>query len=159
MADASIPILDSEPLKLVFNANKLGYSGDSLADYLRDNGIEVEFSDRELVVLMATPDNSEADYLRLESAMQSLSKKPPIKKEGGAKIYASRPRRVMSVRDAVLSECEIISCADAVGRIAATPSVSCPPAIPIVVSGELITRDAVDLFIEYGIEKIEVVKQ
>ena len=46
----------------------------------------------------------------------------------------------------------------AVGRICAAPTVSCPPAIPIAVSGERITREHVALFEAYGIEEIDVVK-
>jgi arginine/lysine/ornithine decarboxylase len=46
----------------------------------------------------------------------------------------------------------------AMGRISASPTVSCPPAIPIAVSGEEITEEAVNLFKKYGIREVEVVK-
>ena len=49
--------------------------------------------------------------------------------------------------------------AEAVGRICAAPAVSCPPAIPIMVSGETVPPEALPLFARYGIEKAAVVKE
>ena len=40
----------------------------------------------------------------------------------------------------------------------ALPTVSCPPAIPIVVSGEVIGPAALELFAAYGVETVSVVK-
>ena len=46
----------------------------------------------------------------------------------------------------------------ALGRVCAMPTVSCPPAIPIVVSGERITPAAVELMQQYHIDTIAVIK-
>ena len=46
----------------------------------------------------------------------------------------------------------------ALGRVCAMPAVSCPPAIPIAVSGEVITPAAVELFERYGMESVTVLK-
>ena len=64
----------------------------------------------------------------------------------------------MNIREAIFSQWEEVDCEDAVGRICASPCVSCPPAIPIAASGEKITAEMAELFKAYGIEKIEVVK-
>ena len=61
-----------------------------------------------------------------------------------------------TIRQAVFAPQERIPCKDALGRVCAMPAVSCPPAIPIAVSGELITPAAVKLFERYGIETVEV---
>ena len=58
-----------------------------------------------------------------------------------------------------MSAHEIIDIKEAKGRICASPTVSCPPAIPIAISGQIITDKEIDLFQKYNIEKIEVVKQ
>ena len=68
------------------------------------------------------------------------------------------PERKMNIREAIFSQWEEVDCEDAVGRICASPCVSCPPAIPIAASGEEITAEMAELFKAYGIEKIEVVK-
>ena len=51
-------------MKIVLNAAKIGYSGDELANYLREKGIEPEYADCEYVVLMPTPENSEEEIGR-----------------------------------------------------------------------------------------------
>ena len=44
----------------------------------------------------------------------------------------------------------------ALGRVCALPTVACPPAIPIAVSGEAIGPAAVELFRLYGGEQVAV---
>ena len=66
-------------------------------------------------------------------------------------------RRETSVRCAMFSHQEKIAIEDAKGRICASPTVGCPPAIPIVVSGEVIDDDAIRLFEYYGIKDVFVV--
>lgn len=64
----------------------------------------------------------------------------------------------MSVRAAIFSESEEIPVSQSVGRTAALPSVSCPPAVPVVVSGEVISEEHIKIFDYYGIKKISVIK-
>ena len=71
----------------------------------------------------------------------------------------SLPKQVMRIREALFSPWEEIPVAQAVGRICAAPTVSCPPAVPIVVSGEVIQKDAVDVFSYYGRKTVCVVQE
>ena len=57
----------------------------------------------------------------------------------------------------MFSKQERVSIKEAKGRICAAPIVGCPPAIPIVVSGEIITEETIQLFSYYGIKDISVV--
>ena len=64
----------------------------------------------------------------------------------------------MTPREAMLSpsrECDVRS---AVGCVLSQPSVSCPPAIPVVVCGEVIDESAVSVFRYYGIDKCRIVE-
>ena len=45
-----------------------------------------------------------------------------------------------------------------IGRIASAASVGCPPAVPVVVGGELIDENAVRVMKYYGIKKCRVIK-
>ena len=65
---------------------------------------------------------------------------------------------VTAAVSAMLSKKELVSVDNAIGRICASPTVSCPPAVPIVISGERITEYDVKLFKHYGINKISVIK-
>ena len=59
----------------------------------------------------------------------------------------------------MLCPSETINVNDSLGRVLASPSVSCPPAVPIVMCGEEIDKDAVKSFQYYGIKNINVVKK
>ena len=47
----------------------------------------------------------------------------------------------------------------ALGQVLATPTVSCPPAIPIVLCGEKIDAQAIECFKYYGIDFCQVIKE
>ena len=123
---------------------------------MRNNYIEVEFYDNDFVVLMMTPQNSDVDFQRLTDVFTKYQPKEIIGKEN---ISVFCPERMMSVRKAVFSDCEIIDVDAAVGRVCAELTVSCPPAVPIVVSGEFITAETVALLKYNGISGIKVVKE
>lgn len=73
---AALPLaLDSparEPMKLTLDAAALGLTGQALADYLRQNGMECEYADPRYLVLMFTPENPAEDIARLEAALAEL---------------------------------------------------------------------------------------
>lgn len=151
-----ISLLDGEPLKIVINAQKSGYSGFELSAMLRQNGIEAEFCDRDFLVLMLTPQNTDEDFKKLEGVFSKLSKKTPV---NDFEIdIPTAPKTKMSIRNAVFAESEIVCAENSIGRICAAPTVSCPPAVPVVVSGEEITPNVANLLKYYGIDKIKVVK-
>ena len=148
-------VMDGDPLKLTVFTGKMGYTGQEVANVLRKNNVECEFADLEAVVLMATPENTDRDLEKVLAAFGSLSPKAEISM---AQMPLVLPERKMKIREAMFSLWEEVDCEDAVGRICASPCVSCPPAIPIAASGEEITAEMVKLFKAYGIEKIQVVK-
>lgn len=144
-----------EPLKIVINAAKAGYTGGELADILRKCGIECEFCDCEYLVLMVTPKNRENDLEKLISAFESITPRSPLVMDD---VKPTEAKSAMRIRAAVLSESETVAAKAAVGRICASPSVSCPPAVPIAISGEVIGLEEVKLFEHYCIDSVEVVK-
>ena len=52
---------------------------------------------------------------------------------------------------------EEIDTSKAKGRVLASATVSCPPAIPILVCGEVVNDTALELFEYYSIDKIRVI--
>ena len=146
----------TEPLKIVLRADKFGYTGDELADLLREYSVEPEFSDRDYLVLMLTPENCEEGCARVFAAFSSIKPREAIAPTSLSVI--SGHERAISVREAVFSDFEILPIEKALGRVAAAPTVSCPPAVPIVISGEIIGKDDVELFSYYGISEISVIK-
>jgi arginine/lysine/ornithine decarboxylase len=64
----------------------------------------------------------------------------------------------MSIRDALYSQVEKIDVKRAEGRVYSDTLISCPPAIPVLMSGEIVSREAIDLMLRLGITQISVVK-
>lgn len=146
----------NEPLKLTVAPKSFGYTGKELAALLLKNDIVVEFSDPDFTVMMVTPETGAEGLERLTRAMLSIPKRKPI---CGAHPVLKQAERVMSPRDAMLSPSENVPTSHCLGRILAATSVACPPAVPIVVSGERISREAVSAFEYYGISSCMVVKE
>lgn len=148
-------LVGDEPLKLTVAPKSYGYTGYGLADHLRKNGIEPEFCDADHLVLMFTPALSTDATLRLQDAFTNLPRREAIN-SAPPQIYV--PRRFMSIREAVMSPCELLDVENCLGRVAACVTVGCPPAVPVVVSGEVIDEYTVAAMNYYGIDKCSVVK-
>ena len=157
--------LESEPLKVTLDAVVLGLSGTELAEKLRAAKIECEYADPRYLVLMFTPDNPPQDFERLTAAVLRIAEElagPVTLPEETAGEFAELERglhRRCTIRQAVFAPQEQLPAEQAVGRICAMPTVSCPPAIPIVVSGEQITPAAAAWMKRYHVEEISVIRE
>ena len=141
----------SDPLRLTLAAPK-GETGQILADRLRRHGVECEYADRDFLVLMATPENDPEDFRRVFRALEGVLAPP----EARDPLPLAKGERVCSIREAALARRATVPAAESLGRVCGLPTVGCPPAVPIVVSGERITAQAVELFARYGVEEVEV---
>ncbi len=147
-------LVGNEPLKITLVTKSFGYTGVEIATHLRKNGIECEFADNDFVVLMPATDVGTDEFAHLEKVATSLPQKEPITVTPPTPANAERALRICY---ALLWPSETVAVEDSVGRILASPSVSCPPAVPIVMCGERIDEAAVSAFRYYGIEKVRVV--
>lgn len=182
LAAAGYKIYPSDPLRITVCAsdNAVFDSCFALADFLRAHEIECEYADADFTVLMLTPLNTEPELSKLEAVLLSavtatgtipFSNSDSEKNGKGKRLNASAPGsagstaelpviipdRVLSVREAFFMPHETIPVSESLGRICGTPAVSCPPAIPIVISGERINAQAIKVFGHYGIDLVEVV--
>ncbi len=149
-------LIGNEPLKLTLAAKSYGYTGTELARLLAEQNIVSEFYDPDFVVLMLSADTKDRDLRVLEKALFAIPRKAPITEK---MPRMTRPCAVMPLWEAMLAVGERVPIEQAEGRILADISVSCPPAVPILVSGEKIRRDAIDCFAYYGIDSCLVIKK
>jgi len=152
---ADFTVCGDEELKITLRTKNKGFYGSEIADILRQNDIVPEAYDKDHVVLMLSPSNTVDDVKHLIKLLTSILSKQPIY-EAVPHIPVSDCK--MTARQAVMSMSELAHVDDCEGRILSSPSVSCPPAIPIAVCGEMLTKEHVDLFKYYGIKNIDVVK-
>ena len=149
-------LVGNEPLKITLATKTFGYTGVEIAAHLRENGIECEFADNDFVVLMPSTDVGAEELAHIEMVATSLPQKETI---SVAPPTPAKAERVLRIRDALLGLSEPVTVEDSLGRILASPSVSCPPAVPIIMCGERIDETAMRAFRYYGVEKLRVVKE
>ncbi len=152
---------ETEPLKLTVAA-KRGCSGNMLSWLFRAWGVECEYADKDFLVLMVTPENTQEDFKRILCCIEGITQSPTLRepekyleKEPSMPVYLP-PRRVCSVREAVFAPHETIPVQKAAGRVMGPVAVHCPPAIPVVVSGEEIREDIIPVLEYYRIQQVEV---
>lgn len=141
-----------EPLKMTVHMPE-ELSGSEYAKHLRKFQIECEYADPDFIVFMFTTMNTKEDIQRIKEAIGKNS----YTYENSHKLESAKCRKELSIREAVFAGHEEIPVAEALGRICASPAVSCPPAIPIVLSGERIDENAITLFEYYGISNVDVI--
>ena len=141
---------ESDPLRLTLRGDTA-----RMTERLRGAGVEWEYADRDFLVLMATPENAPRDFERVSDALgvnDAPAVPPPV-------LPLAKAETALAPRKALFAPRERVKVEDAVGRICAAPLVSCPPAIPVVASGERVPADAPPLFDYYQIREIDVVRE
>ena len=148
----------NELMKLTVKASSGGYSGTELADILDSLGIVAEFADPDFIVFMFSAENAERASHSLLGALRGLEKRPPLKASEELTSLC-RPIRRMPLREAVFSKKEKVPAKNAKGRILAGISVTCPPAVSLVVAGEEINESVIEASLYYGIDEFLVVSE
>ncbi len=143
-----------EPLKLTILPKSYGYTGDDLSRLLEEKNIYSEFAAPDHLVLMLPVEYDSGLPERLTQALLGIPRREPITVPAPA---LHRAQAVLSPHEALLCPSRPISVGRAAGEIMADPTVSCPPAIPVVCAGERIEAWAVAAMEYYGITQVRVV--
>ena len=155
LSDAGYKLVGNEPMKITVAAKSYGYTGTEISEYLATLGIESEFSDPDFTVFMPTPQTEAYGLERLTSTLLSLPKRDKITEQPPKAVCGEQ---AITIREAVFSDEELLPVEACRGRILSSMMIGCPPAVPIAVSGEIITEETVECFRYYGIDECAVVK-
>lgn len=157
LKEKGFSFVGNEPLKITMDFTENQVSGNLAADFLRLHyNIECEYSDENYLVLMVSPQNTPSEIDRLQTALMTVPLHPC---ENKLLYHTFRTKRACSIREAIFAPHASVRISQAVDRICASPTVSCPPAVPIAISGEIITEEIAELFHYYGIDEIDVLIQ
>lgn len=156
LTDHGYTLIGDEPLKITLHAAGFGHTGREVADILLEKGMVCEFCDREVLVVMLTPELGECALERLTEALCDIKRRDPLTDTPPA---ITKHARVMSVREAMLAPSESIPVEQSIGRVLSSPTLACPPAVPLAVSGERITEQTVKCMKYYGMRECCVVKE
>ncbi len=145
-----------EPLHFTINAPESGINGRALMEQLQKRQIECEFADNTYVVMLFSPYDNEDTFKKVRCALSDIfSERKHIALE---KLVFKLPEKVITVREATFLPSEEIPVELALDRVCASVNVPCPPAVPIVVSGEKISAECIDIMKRFGIKTVKVVR-
>lgn len=174
LAEKGVCVRESEPMKLVVNAPESTggrLTGSEMLSLLWEkHNVVCEYGDREFLVMMLTCSNKHSDYDVIYHAFCDILEE--VKCFGRSKscgsntcrpgrdslIKSPEPVQAVSIREAYFSDFEYVDVKKSAGRICARCHVSCPPAVPPVISGERISREQAEVLADLGIEKIKVIR-
>ncbi len=145
-----------EPMKLTIQPKPFGYTGTQLADTLQNHHIYVEFADPDFAVMMPSPMQSAADLQHVTDVLCSIPRQSPVTEQPPQ--FPHEHHQVMPLSEILYAPTEILPVEDCLNRICAEFSVSCPPAVPIVLCGERITADAIRCMQYYSITQCSVIQ-
>ncbi|NSL50723.1 aminotransferase class I/II-fold pyridoxal phosphate-dependent enzyme [Calidifontibacillus erzurumensis] len=147
---------DYDPTKLIISVKDLGMTGYEAEIWLRENyNIEVELSDLYNILCIITIGDTERETEILVKALRDLSesRRSSSKETKAIEVHVPAiPRLALSPRDAFYAETEVVPIEESIGRISAEFIMVYPPGIPILIPGEIITKENID----YAKENLEV---
>lgn len=145
-----------DPLHISIDTAAMGCDGRKIAEQLEEVGCYAEYAGREAVVLLLSAWEEPEQAAHLEECLLGCDFTPEGKAEEPPVF--PQPEVRCSVREAALAESEVIPVTRALGRVCAGVRVPCPPAVPIVISGEWIDMQTMKTLRYYGIHEVEVIK-
>ncbi|MCM1577387.1 MAG: aminotransferase class I/II-fold pyridoxal phosphate-dependent enzyme [Ruminococcus sp.] len=144
-----------EPLKLTVFTPPSGFTGEGLADVLREKGVECEYADDCFTVLMLAG-CTVSEIERLEKIFGDI-RQPRIAVYVPDYRDFTLPPAAVGIREAITAMGENIPIDKAEGRTAGISVGHCPPGTSPIVPGEIFTEDIIKIFKRYGIEEVNVI--
>jgi len=153
LSDAGFILKKSDDMRITIDAQAYGYTGNELAQLLRENGAECEMSDEKYVILLFSVSQKAKDFEHLYKIMADLPRKTPVTSQKHTVLH---PERLLSPREAYFCRKTLLKTEEAEGRICGGIHCPCPPCVPLVMPGERIDADCVDELLRYGVSHIEI---
>jgi lysine decarboxylase len=150
-----------DPLRLVVNVSGTGWNGYEVERLLRTEfQVEDEMADWFNVVYVLSPQDDAAARTRLIEGLRAVSEAPKpgsgrAHRAAGSRLAAELesahllqppiPPLAMPPRRAGLAKKAVVPLASATGRICAEMVMFYPPGIPLLMPGEMVTKETIDV--------------
>jgi arginine decarboxylase len=143
---SDFPIGRFDPAKIVLRANQLGTSGIEIERALIVANIRVEMADRDTIVFLATLADTKDDFQKLTDVLLPILHRlqGQARPSATALSWSVIPQVKISMRQAYFADTELISAADAIGRVSADLIAPYPPGVAVVAPGEILTEEIVN---------------
>ncbi len=141
-----------DPCRICLHYAAAGYDKQNFYDLLVKQGIEPEYLSETHCVLL--PDIEGEDIAAVAALIETL----PAGQSKAGKAVLPRGNALLTPRQAAFSSAEEITVENTTGRIAARVTSICPPGLPLLMPGEVITDELKKNLEITGAEMIYVVK-
>ena len=143
-----------DPTRIIINCAR-GYSGHKTLEYLRTQGIQAEMSDNSNVILIPSLFSTEDDFKKVYESLikcdlQLIRRNEPIIKE------SVDIKTVMKPYEAIDMLKTDVDFTKAAGKIAGENITPYPPGIPLVMMGEKINKEVIELIKYYKESRVTV---
>jgi len=140
---------DLDVTKLTVTVKELGLSGYQVSQMLNSSyNIQVEMADPFHVLVIVSIGDRRDDLNRLVEALREISKNHPPKSDCSPLEEVDLPlfqnKVEISSHEAFFSEHQFLNLPDAVGQVSSEIVTVYPPGIPVLIPGEVITREVID---------------
>ena len=141
-------IYDLDPTRMTVNFGVAGISGTEAEAILRKEfSIQVEMSDLYNIVAITTIGDNKGDYEKFVNALKSIKgigTGKAIAAAAAAKAFLKPPELSLMPWEALYCKKIWMKAEESIGRISGEMIIPYPPGIPVLVPGEIITREAYD---------------
>ena len=131
--------------KVTVNVAGLGITGIEAGNILRANGLAVELVDRNNVLFLLTyaDDNEEINSIinKITEIFQKIKNQNKPILQPSANYELPVAQQVLPPRQAFYAEAEDVAFCEAVGRISIEQISFYPPGIPVIIPGEMVTKE------------------
>ena len=138
-----------DALKLSIDVSNRGISGFFAAEQLEKSGIFIEAADTKRILLICTVADDKSDFDMLYTALKHMTAQNDDK-TADLKISAEQVDKIFNasletgIREAVFAPRETVSTHRAEGRISAVCAGAYPPGVPVLLPGQIISRQTLD---------------
>lgn len=140
--------------KILFKID--GLRGSQVKKILRtEYSIRLEMSDYYYGLILTSLMNDEEDYEKLINAVEEIARTAPYEEINLVSINMPTPQVVMNMAAGYYGKKELVDLKASIGRVSAASVIPYPPGIPLIVPGEMVTREIYDHIImtmENGLE-------
>ncbi len=143
---------DLDEMKLVIQVNELGFLGFEIYDLLKaEYNIQMELAEAHVTMAIISIGDDLDSITKLVDAIKDISirfygEKPPIEIPS---LLMHNPILKIAPRQAFYSRAVDVNIADAVGKISASSIMIYPPGIPLVIPGEIISKEIIKHYYFY----------
>lgn len=153
LEDLGFGLYESDLMRITVDAFSVGYSGFELGKILEEKNIFCEYCDEKYAVLLFSVSQDTDDFAEILKAFKAIPLKDGLKKYFPA---FALPKSAMPPKKAVFGQSRLMPLEKAEGRICGEIRCSCPPCVPLIMPGEVYSREILEILKVYGVKEVRI---